>query len=65
MVENVESTIGTTEYDWDGGLSLVRYFDTAAVIVHASYDVAGASLLVVATDVCLAVGDWWFRRSDL
>lgn len=60
-----ESIISTTDYDWLGGLSPMRYFDPPGVLVHGTYDVVGAGLLLGGAIVALAVSQYWFQRRDL
>jgi len=60
-----ESIISTTDYDWLGGLSPMRYFDPPGVLVHGTYDVAGAGLLLVGAFVAVGVSQYWFQRHDL
>lgn len=60
-----EAVISTTEYDWLGGVSPMRYFDPPAVLIHGSYDVSGAVLLSAGTVVLLVVSHLWFLRADL
>ncbi|CCQ33948.1 ABC-2 domain containing protein [Halorhabdus tiamatea SARL4B] len=60
-----ESIISTTDYDWLGGLSPMRYFDPPGVLVHGTYDVAGAGLLLGGAIVALAVSLYYFEGHDL
>ncbi|WEL22685.1 ABC transporter permease subunit [Halorhabdus sp. BNX81] len=60
-----ESVISTTEYDWLGALSPVRYFDPPGILVDGTYDIAGAGLLLAGAVVALGLGQYWFRRRDL
>lgn len=60
-----ESIISTTDYDWLGGLSPMRYFDPPGVLVHGTYDIAGAGLLLGGAIVALAVSQYYFERHDL
>ena len=43
----------------------MRYLDPSAVLVDGTYDVIGASLLLVVAVVFVAASQLWFRRSDL
>jgi ABC-2 type transport system permease protein len=61
----VESVVVSTEFDWLGAVSPMRYFDPPAVLVTGTYDVVGSGLLAVLTLVLLVASHRWFRRSDL
>lgn len=60
-----ESVIATTEYDRAGAVSPMRYLDPPAVLVHGTYDWAGAGLLLGVAVVLVAASTLAFQRSDL
>ncbi|WP_158855536.1 ABC transporter permease subunit [Halorhabdus sp. CUG00001] len=60
-----ESVIATTDLAWVGAISPMRYFDPQGVLIHGTYDIAGATLLLIGTAVLLAIGQRWFRSHDL
>ena len=60
-----ESIISTTDYEWLGGLSPMRYFDPSGVLVHGTYDVAGAGLLLAGAIATVGLSQYWFQRRDL
>lgn len=60
-----ESIISTTDYEWLGGLSPMRYYDPQAVLIHGTEDVVGGTILLVGAVVLLAAGQFWFQRRDL
>jgi len=61
----VESVVVSTEFEWLGAVSPMRYFDPPAVLVDGIYDVAGAGLLFVVAVVFLVASRQWFQRRDL
>lgn len=60
-----ESVVGITDYAWLGGVSPMRYFEPPAVLVHGTYDLPGAGLLLVVAVVLMVLGNAWFERGDL
>jgi len=61
----VESVVVSTEFEWLGAVSPMRYFDPPAVLVDGAYDIAGSALLLVVAVVVLIASQQWFRRRDL
>lgn len=62
----VDSVTAVTDgYVWVGRVSPTSYYDPAGVVVHGTYDLAGAGVLLVATGALLATARWLFRRGDL
>ena len=61
----IEAVVVSTEFEWIGAVSPMRYLDPSAVLVDGTYDVIGASLLLVVAVVFVAASQLWFRRSDL
>lgn len=61
----VEAVVVATDLEPLGALSPMRYFDPPAVLVHGTYDLAGAGLLFGVALVFLAASGLRFRRSDL
>lgn len=60
-----ESAISITDSAWLGAVSPMRYFDPPAVLVHGTYDLTGAALLVGVAVVFLVASDVAFGRSDV
>ncbi|MFB6162193.1 MAG: ABC transporter permease subunit [Halococcoides sp.] len=60
-----ESMIATTEYDWLGSLSPMRYLDPPGVLVDGQVDLVGAGILLVVGAVALALALVRFQREDL
>ncbi|MFD1512746.1 ABC transporter permease [Halomarina rubra] len=60
-----ESLVASTDYDWVGTLSPMRYFDPAAVLLDGTYDLAGAALLCGVAAAALVAARTAFVRSDL
>lgn len=60
-----ESVISATDYAWVGRVSPMRYFDPPEVLIHGTYDVTGAGVLLVTSILFLSVGQIWFRQHDL
>jgi ABC-2 type transport system permease protein len=61
----VESVVVSTDFEWLGAVSPMRYFDPPAVLVDGTYDIAGAGLLFVVTAIFLFTSQQWFQRRDL
>lgn len=61
----VESVVVSTEFEWLGAVSPMRYFDPSAVLVGGTYDLVGAGLLLVVAVVLVGASQQLFRRSDI
>ena len=61
----IEAVVVSTEFEWVGAVSPMRYLDPSAILADGTYDVIGASLLLVVAVVFVAASQLWFRRSDL
>ncbi len=61
----VESFLVTTDYARAGAVSPTRYFDPPAVLVHGTYDLTGAGLLLASAAALVAASLLWFRRRDV
>ncbi|WP_181685910.1 ABC transporter permease subunit [Halorhabdus salina] len=60
-----ESVIATTDYKWVGGISPMRYFDPQDVLIHGTFDLVGAVILLVGVAVLLTASHHWFGTRDL
>ena len=61
----VEAVVVSTEFEWIGAVSPMRYLDPSAVLVGGTYDLIGAGFLLGVAVVFVAASRLWFRRSDL
>jgi ABC-2 type transport system permease protein len=61
----LESVLRDTAYGMIGGVSPMRYFDPNGILLHGSYDVAGAVILSALTGLLLGLSSLWFRRKDI
>lgn len=60
-----ESVVATTDYDYLGAIAPMRYYDPTAILVDATYDLAGAAILTVATLLLVFASQQYFRRKDV
>ena len=61
----LESALASTDLEWLGALTPMRYYDPTAVLVDGQYDLQGATVLLGATAVLLAGALLLFRRKDI
>lgn len=61
----LESFLAATDYSWVGGVSPTRFFDPPGVLVHGTYDLTGAAILLGVTAVVLGLAGVWFQRHDV
>lgn len=61
----LDSITADTDYEWLGTLSPTRYYDPTEVLVESTYDVAGATVLLVAAILLVYASVAVFRRRDL
>ncbi|MFB6131394.1 MAG: ABC transporter permease [Salinigranum sp.] len=65
MLFVIDAVSAGTDYDWLGALSPTRYYDPTDILVHGTYDVGGALVLLAAALALLAASQAIFRRADL
>ncbi|WP_254862974.1 ABC transporter permease subunit [Halovivax gelatinilyticus] len=61
----VESLLDGTDYEAVGALTPMRYYDPNEILLEGTYDLVGATMLVLATIGLLVVSQLWFRRRDI
>ncbi|MWG33496.1 ABC transporter permease subunit [Halomarina oriensis] len=61
----LESFVTSTDFEWLGAVSPMRYFDPAAILVNGEYGLEGAALLLGVAVVFVALSRTVFVRSDL
>lgn len=63
LVDNLTTT--DPDLEWIGLVSPTRYYDPTAIMVRASYDWAGAGLLLAVAVLLLVASALFFRRVDV
>ena len=58
-------TASIDDLAWVGRASPTYYYDPTAVLVHGTYDLVDAAVLVVAFSLLVALGVWRFDRRDV
>lgn len=61
----LESVVATTNYDWLGAVTPMRYYDPTAILVDGHYDLAGAAILTLAALALVVGSQWYFGRRDV
>ncbi|MFB6204378.1 MAG: ABC transporter permease [Candidatus Nanohaloarchaea archaeon] len=61
----VETLVAGTDYAFLGKLSPTWYYDPTEILVHGSYDLAGAGILLGVAMVLVAASVLYFREKDL
>ena len=63
LLESITGSID--DFAWVGRASPTHYYDPTAILVHGTYDLVNAAVLVVACSLLVALGVWRFDRRDI
>lgn len=61
----LESFVTSTDFEWLGAISPMRYFDPSAILLDGAYNLAGTALLLAVAVVFVAVSQYRFTRMDI
>jgi ABC-2 type transport system permease protein len=61
----IEPILGNTYYEWLAVFSPAYYYNPTDILVHNTYNLTGAAILLATTAVLLGMSLLWFRQMDI